>query len=156
MNIANFRKNLIELINGGSAHVDWQQAIAEVNPEIRHFRPSPHLHSIYEELEHMRIAQEDILRYTLEEGWESPPWPYGYWPEPQTKVSDEQWNTTIRGFGRDIQSLTDLINDKAIDLTDEIPHGEGRTYLREILLVADHNAYHLGKIIDIRKQLGDW
>lgn len=156
MNDNNLRINLAELLQGGSAHVSVQKALADINPEIRNFRPQPGLHSIYEELEHMRIAQEDIYRYTVEKGWESPPWPEGYWPDNNHNLNDEHWQLTINRFFKDLGSIIDLVNDKDIDLTSEIPHGEGRTYLREILLVADHNAYHIGKIVDIRKMLGDW
>jgi len=156
MNEKNLRENLIELIQGGSAHLTFEEAVKQVNPEIRNFRPDPNLHSIYEEMEHMRIAQEDIYRYTIEKGWVSPPWPKGYWPDKKDDVSDEEWESTIDRFKKDLDGLIQLIRDQDLDLTSEIPHGQGRTYLREILLVADHNAYHLGKIVDIRKTLGDW
>jgi hypothetical protein len=104
----------------------------------------------------MRIAQEDILKYTLNESWESPEWPDGYWPDDNDSMNDDTWNNTFNRFFIDLQSMIDLVNDEGLDLTEEIPHGNGRTYLREILLVANHNAYHIGKIVDIRKILGDW
>lgn len=156
MNDKNLRKNLVELLRGGSAHVSIEKAFDEINPEIRNFRGTPNIHSIYEELEHMRIAQEDILKFTLDKDWESPEWPDGYWPDNNDSINDEIWENSYKGFFSDLESLIDLVNDKNIDLTQEIPHGDGRTYLREILLVADHNAYHVGKIVDIRKILGDW
>lgn len=156
MNDNNLRENLVELLKGGSAHITIEKALQGINTEIRNFRPASALHSVYEELEHMRIAQEDILRYTVEEGWESPEWPEGYWPKTNGNINDDIWNSTIERFKNDQNELITLINDINIDLTGDIPHGEGRTYLREILLVADHNAYHLGKIVDIRKSLGDW
>ena len=156
MNENILRRNLTELLRGGSAHVSAEKALDDINPELRNFRPQQGLHSIYEELEHMRLAQEDIYRYTLEEGWESPPWPEGYWPANNHNCNDDLWEITVSHFFEDLESIIGLINDINIDLTSEIPHGEGRTYLREILLVADHNSYHLGKIVDIRKMLGDW
>ncbi len=156
MNEKNFRKNLVELLRGGSAHVSIEKALDNINPEIRNFRGTPNIHSIYEELEHMRIAQEDILKYTLSESWKSPEWPVGYWPDDNDSMNDDIWNNTFTGFFRDLESMIHLVNDESMDLTQEIPHGDGKTYLREILLVADHNAYHIGKIIDIRKILGDW
>ncbi len=156
MNDKNFRKNLVEFLRGGSAHVSLEKALDDINPEIRSFRGTPNIHSIYEELEHMRLAQEDILKYTLNEGWESPEWPDGYWPDDNYSMNDDSWNNTFNRFFRDLQSMIDLVNDEGLDLTKEIPHGNGRTYLREILLVANHNAYHIGKIVDIRKILGDW
>ena len=156
MNNKNFRDNLIELIKGGSAHLTFEEAIKNVNPEVRNFQPDSNLHSIYEEMEHMRIAQEDIYRYTIEKGWVSPSWPEGYWPDKKDEISDEEWNSTIHRFNKDLEGIIQLIRNEELDLTSEIPHGQGRTYLREILLVADHNAYHLGKIVDVRKRLGDW
>jgi len=156
MNDKKLRENLVELLQGGSAHVTFDAAVKKINPAIRNFRPEPNLHSIYEEIEHIRIAQEDIYRYTVEEGWVSPPWPEGYWPDVKDDITDEQWNAAIDRFRKDQERLIQLIRDEKIDMTAEIPHGKGRTYLREILLVADHNAYHLGKIVDIRKSLGDW
>jgi len=156
MNNKNFRKNLVELLRGGSAHVSIEKALDDINPEIRNFRGTPNIHSIYEELEHMRLAQEDILRYTQNESWKSPEWPDGYWPDDNDSMNDDMWENTFTRFFSDLDALIDLVNDESLDLTQEIPHGEGKTYLREILLVADHNAYHIGKIVDIRKILGDW
>lgn len=156
MNDKNFRENLTELIKGGSAHLTFEEAIKNINPEIRNFRSDANLHSVYEELEHIRIAQEDIYRFTIEKGWVSPVWPEGYWPDIKNDISDEQWLSTIDRFKKDMDGIIQLIKNEDLDLTSEIPHGEGRTYLREILLIADHNAYHLGKIVDIRKTLGDW
>lgn len=133
-----------------------KKALSDINPELRNFRPEANVHSIYEELEHMRIAQEDIYRYTIHEDWESPVWPDEFWPDNNNQMNDDNWESTYKRFFEDLERIIDLVHDEGIDLTSEIPHGEGRTYLREILLVADHNAYHIGKIIDIRKTLGDW
>ncbi len=156
MNDKNFRKDLIELVKGGSAHLTFEEAVKNVNPEMRNFHPDANLHSIYEELEHIRIAQEDIYRFTIEIGWVSPVWPEGYWPAKKDDITDDEWQSTIDRFKNDLEGILRLIADEALDLTSEIPHGQGHTYLREILLVADHNAYHLGKIVDIRKKMGDW
>ncbi len=104
----------------------------------------------------MRIAQEDILRYTLSAQWESPKWPEGYWPNPKTKLNAAVWDSAVKGFFADLGELKALVQNREIDLTAEIPHGEGRTYLREVLLAADHNAYHTGQIVMVRKMLGDW
>jgi hypothetical protein len=102
----------------------------------------------------MRIAQEDILRYAVDPEWESPEWPDGYWPEVETPT-EKQWARSLEAFQRDLEGVKTLVRDTG-DLTAEIPHGEGRTYLREVLLVADHNAYHLGQVVDIRRVLGAW
>jgi hypothetical protein len=104
----------------------------------------------------MRIAQEDILRYTLDASWVSPDFPEGYWPKETDEVTEEAWEASVAAFFADLEAVIRLVGDQNLDLTSEIPHGEGRTYLREILLVADHNAYHLGQIAQTRKALGDW
>lgn len=150
------RSQLVELLREGQAHVKAESALANVGAQFRNVRPAPEVHSVWEELEHLRIAQEDILRYTIDPLWESPKWPDGYWPKASEKLSDEMWQASVTGFFADLEELVTLIQDTNLDLTARIPHGEGRTYLREILLVADHNAYHLGQIVQTRKLLGDW
>jgi uncharacterized damage-inducible protein DinB len=117
-------------------------------------RPLGFEHSIRQILEHLRIAQEDILRYTLDSSWQSPEFPAGYWGSSES--GDEAWSRSLSRFFSDLDEVIGLVEDPRLDLTAEIPHGEGRTYLREVLLVADHNAYHLGQIVQIRKVIGDW
>jgi len=151
-----FRDQLVELLRGGEAHVKAEAALANVDPPFRNVRPPADVHSVWEELEHMRIAQQDILRYTLDASWTSPEWPEGYWPSDHQSVPDEMWQASLDGFFADLNELITLIQDPAVDLTSKIPHGDWRTYLRQILLVADHNAYHLGQIVQTRKLLGDW
>ena len=150
------RKNLTDLLEGGQAYAPIETALKGLKPKLRNVRPSEGLHSVYEEIEHMRIAQEDILRFTLDAEWQSPTWPEGYWPEDNEELTAKKWKETVRRFFRDLEDVRNLVNDSGYDLTAPIPHGEGRTYLREILLVADHNAYHTGQIVQTRKLLGDW
>lgn len=150
------RDQLVQLLEGGQAHVSVQKALSGVKSELRNVRPHPSLHSVWEELEHMRIAQEDILRYTLDVSWESPQWPDGYWPDPRTDPTEAMWSQSVSAFNSDLNEVTGLLGDPSFDLTAKIPHGEGRTYLRQVLLIADHNAYHLGQIVQIRKLLSDW
>ena len=156
MDDAILRENLVELLRGKQAHVSVRQAIEAVKPELRHARQQPGVHSVWEDLEHMRIAQEDILRYTLDPAWQSPDWPGGYWPPAADRVTDEMWEASVKAFFADLEEVITLVSDANIDLTATIPHGEDKTYLREVLLVADHNAYHLGQIVQTRKLLGDW
>lgn len=150
------RSQLVELLRGGEAHVKAEVALADVNPQLRNVRPAADVHSVWEELEHLRIAQEDILRYTIDASWESPKWPEGFWPASNEGVTDEMWKASVDGFFSDLEEVITLVRDATLDLTATISHGEGRTYLRQILLVADHNAYHLGQIVQARKLLGDW
>jgi uncharacterized damage-inducible protein DinB len=150
------RESLSELLQGGHAHITLKRALEGLKPTSRSVRPATGVHSIWEELEHMRIAQEDILRYTLDPAWQSPRFPEGYWPKETEHVSEEEWATSVTAFLADAEAVVRLIDDESVDLTAEVPHGEGRTYLRQILLITDHNAYHVGQIVQIRKMLGDW
>lgn len=150
------RKQLVELLTGAHAHAGFHKALFGLDPALRGRRPGPGAHSIYEELEHLRLAQEDILRYTLDARWRSPEFPKGYWPDPAAKVTETRWANAVDGWRLDLSEVCALAEDTSRDLTDAIPHGEGRTYLRQILLVADHNAYHTAQIVAIRKLLGNW
>jgi len=156
MNDSILRQNLVELLRGGHAHVTLEQALDGLAPAARDARPANCPHSVWENVEHMRLAQEDILRYTLDSSWVSPDFPDGYWPKETNVLSDETWAASVDAFSADLEEVIKLVEDRSMDLTAEIPHGEGRTYLRQVLLVADHNAYHLGQIVQIRKALGDW
>ncbi len=155
MNEKNLRKDLAEFLNKALAHATVKDAINNLKPEHRNIQPHERIHSVWEEFEHMRIAQEDILRYTLDKNWISPKWPDEHWPD-NNKLDDKIWNNSVVNFFSDLDELINLTTDPKIDLTSEIPHGEGRTYLRELLLVIDHNAYHSGQIVMIRKFLNDW
>ncbi|MEK6288115.1 MAG: DinB family protein [Acidobacteriota bacterium] len=150
------REQLVKLLRGGEARVKAETALADVNPKLRNVRPGADVHSVWEVLEHLRIAQEDILRYTLDPSWKSPEWPEGYWPTRTESVTDAMWQASVDGFATGLEELIKLIQDSEVDLTAKVPHGDWRTYLRQILLVADHNAYHLGQIVQTRKLLGDW
>ena len=149
------RDELIGLLEGGHAHVSAQRAFSGLLPEHRMARAGDGGHTPWELLEHLRIAQEDILRYVLEPSWRSPEWPEGYWPGPGAP-SDEDWRGSLLAFERDLESLRDLVRDPGRDLTAPLPHSPKHTVLREVLLVADHNAYHLGQVVEVRRRLGDW
>ena len=149
------RQTVTELLQGGKAHVRLDDALSGLRPEWRTHRP-PGAHSVWQLLEHIRITQEDILRYTLDADWHSPVWPGGYWPENRNDLPEAVWQDTCSHYERDLQELIALAQNPAYELTATIPHGEGRTYLRQLLLVADHAAYHTGQIISLRRTLGDW
>jgi uncharacterized damage-inducible protein DinB len=150
------RREVANLLRGGGAHLTWDQALAGLPPAHRAASPRRGLHTIWELVEHVRIAQEDILRYALEPGWQSPKWPAGYWPSVKQPTA-KQWKASLAAFRRDLEAVVAMVLDPALDLTSAIPHGEGdHTYLREALLVADHNAHHLGQVVDARRLLGDW
>jgi len=113
-------------------------------------------HSAWQLLEHMRIAQSDILEFSRDGKHKSPPWPEGYWPKAETPPSAASWNNSLRSFRADLKAMAKLVGDKRTDLFAKIPHGTGQTILREALLIADHNSYHLGQIILLRRLLGNW
>ncbi len=153
------RQTVLELLRrgraNGNAHIGLEDALAGLRPEWRTHRP-PGLHSIWQLTEHIRVTQEDIVRYTLDSGWRSPPWPEGYWPENRSDLSEVRWLETLAGYRTTLLELEALAQDPACDLTAKIPHGEGRSYLRQLLLAADHTAYHTGQIVSLRRALGDW
>lgn len=149
-----FREHLVKSLKGGQAFVPYKKALEGIRPECRGVRACAGNHSIYEELEHMRLAQRDLLNFALDPDWKPPSWPEGFWPKNPTP-SEAEWKATVDGFFKDLNRAMRLAKDEGIDLMSYVPQTEN-TYLREIMLIIEHNAYHLGKIMDIRKALGNW
>ena len=104
----------------------------------------------------MRIAQSDILEFSRDGKHKSPPWPEGYWPKTEAPPKAASWNNSLRSFRADLKAMAKLVADKKTDLFAKIPHGTGQTILREALLIADHNSYHLGQMVLLRRLLGTW
>jgi hypothetical protein len=150
------RDQLSKSLKGGQAFVQYRKALSGIKPQNRNKKPNEPLHTIYQELEHMRIAQQDLLYYAIEDKWDSPDWPDGFWPKSDIEVTDAVWNASVEGFFSDLEKANELVNNPEIDLKSIIPGSIEYTYLREIIIIIEHNAYHLGKIVDIRKALGDW
>ncbi len=146
--------NLIEFLTRGPAHMSYRQILDQIDPAICQKRLTG-VHTIWEELEHMVIAQEDIIRFTIDPKWKSPPWPEGYWPSADTPVNEERWQVSVGKFFADLTLMIDMISNAEIDLHAELPHAPGYTYIREVLLIIDHNAYHMGKIMQLKKMLTD-
>lgn len=153
---AGLRKQLIELIKGGNAHVEFEKAIKAFPHDLQGKRPDGCPHSPWELLEHMRIAQWDILEFTKEAKHKSPKWPDEYWPASPAPSNSQAWDQSVKSFLADMESMCALVADTSRDLDAPIAHGDGQTLLREALLVADHNAYHLGQFVLVRKMLGEW
>ena len=156
MDDAALRRHLIELLDGRSAHLDFDAVVQALAPELRGARPGGQPHTPWRLLEHLRIAQWDILEFSRSAEHVSPSWPDGYWPESAAPPGDGAWERSVEDFRRDLRSMCDLVADPASDLFAELPWGSGQTLLREALLVADHNAYHLGQLVTLRSLLGDW
>lgn len=150
------RQQLVELLKGGNAHAEFDDAIKDFPAELRGKRPKGSPHSPWEELEHMRIAQWDILEFSRNAEHKSPKWPEEYWPKGPEPPDEKAWDRSVHGFCTDLQTFCALIADESTDLYAKIPHGDGQTVLREALLAADHNAYHLGQLVLLRRILGGW
>ncbi len=152
----NLKNDLVEFLKSHPAHPDAKKAFIDLKPENRHKRVENFSHTIWEELEHLRLAQEDIFRYMLESDWKSPKWPEGYWPPEKENITGEEWDKSLNCFLTDIKECQEFVNNTEVDLTEKIPHTKNHTYLREIFLIIDHNAYHLGKVVEMRKSLKNW
>ena len=150
------REHLVKLLDGGQAHVTFEAAVKGIPVALRGKRPKGVEHSLWEILEHMRIAQWDILEFSRDAKHVSPPWPEGYWPATQAPPNAQAWNKCVRAFTADLDAMRKLVTARTTDLHAPLKHGEGQTILREALLVADHNSYHLGELVLIRRLLGIW
>jgi hypothetical protein len=150
------REDVQSLLRGGGAHVTFERAVAHLPEELRGRRPRGAPYTPWQQLEHMRLAQWDILEYIRNPHHVSPDWPQGYWPAAAPPTRDA-WDKCVRAFKADRRALLDLAGDPSTDLLARVPHDpEGPTILHELLLVADHNAYHLGQLIVLRRLLGGW
>jgi hypothetical protein len=150
------REHVLNLLRGGQAHLDFDTAVADLPAELRGARPPGLPHTPWRLVEHMRIAQWDILRFTVDPHHVSPEFPAGYWPKGDGPPDVDAWDRAVEAFRADLKSVMDLVADPGTDLFAPIPHGQGQTVLREALLVADHNAYHLGQLVVVRRLLGAW
>ncbi len=153
---AKLREQLIYLLNGGGAHLSFDKAVAGLPVELRGARPPGIPHTPWRLLDHLRIAQWDILEFTRKASHVSPPWPEGYWPTGDAPPDDEAWDRSVAAFQADLRAMQNLVADPATDLFTPLSHGQGQTVLREALLAADHNAYHLGQLVMVRRLLGAW
>jgi len=154
--IDSLRRHLVELLEGRNAHVDLPGALAGLPPKLRGAKPEGAPHTAWQLLEHIRLAQWDILGFSRNPKHVSPAWPAGYWPKTAAPPTTEAWNKSIKQVRADLKSMAKLVTDKKNDLFAAFPWGDGQTLLREALLVADHNAYHVGQIVLLRRLLGCW
>jgi hypothetical protein len=150
------REHLVSLLSGRGAHVDWKASFTGIAPKLRGVRPDGLPYSLWELLEHMRIAQRDILEFSRDAKHVSPDWPAGYWPSSPAPANAKAWDKSLKSFAKDLEAMKKLVANPKTDLFAKIPHGTGQTILREALLVADHNAYHLGQALTVRRILGNW
>jgi hypothetical protein len=152
-NDQSLREQLISLLDGGNAHVSFDDFLKDFPVEKCGQRVAGLPYTAWQVLEHMRIAQWDILEFSRSADHVSPKWPKGYWPDEAHAGSKELWQETVAQFRSDLQAFEDLVRDASIDLFAQIPHGTGQTILREALVLADHNSNHLGALITIARIL---
>jgi hypothetical protein len=150
------RQNLVYLLNGGGAHLKFDAAVKDLPANLRGKKPAKFPHTLWMLLEHLRLAQWDILEFSRNAKHVSPDWPSGYWPKTEAPPNAAAWNKTIQQFHKDLKAMVTLVENPKTDLFAPIPWGSGQTILREALLLADHNAYHLGQFVDARRLLGAW
>jgi hypothetical protein len=147
------RQQLVDAIRGHQAHIGFDSAIKGFPPAIQGTKPPDAPHTAWQLLEHMRIAQNDILEFSRNPQHKSPQWPDEYWPETEAPPDEEAWSKSVVSFQQDAEAMTKLVQNPQIDLFQPFAHGEGQTLLREALLVASHNSYHLGQLIFLKKTL---
>jgi hypothetical protein len=150
------REHVIELLNGRGAHSGFDDVVKNMPEKLRGVKPDGLPHSAWMLLEHLRRAQWDILEFSRNRKYKSPKWPEGYWPETAAPPSKAAWDESIQQFRKDLKVMQQLVANPKTDLYARIPWGDGQTILREALLVADHNAYHLAQLVDVRRLLGAW
>jgi len=150
------REHLVYLLSGGGAHVSFEKTIAGLSPAFRGVKPPGLPFTAWRILEHMRIALWDILEFSRDPKHVSPEWPKGYWPAGDAPPDEAAWEKSVKAIQADLRAMERLVKNSSTDLYARIPHGTGQTILREVLLVADHNSYHLGQLVLLSRLLGAW
>src|SRR5436190_6651935 len=150
------REQVVELLKGGHAHLTFDAVIKDFPAKLRGVKLDGAPYTAWQLLEHMRIALGDILEFSRDAKHVSPKWPEGYWPRTEKPASDEAWKKSIASVKKDLAAMQKLVQNPKTDLYANIPHRTGQNILREALLVADHNSYHIGQLLLVRRLLGAW
>ncbi|HSS47681.1 MAG TPA: DinB family protein [Thermoanaerobaculia bacterium] len=150
------RDHLVKLLQGGGAHVGFDKVLGKLPAELRGAKAPGLPHTVWQLLEHIRIAQWDILEFSRDPNHVSPEFPKGYWSDTAAPPDAAAWDQSVETVHKDLKAMQDLVADPKTDLYAKIPGGDGQTILREALVLADHNAYHLGQIVSVRQALGAW
>ena len=150
------RNHLVELLDGAHAHAAFDKVVADFPAQLRGEIPPGLPHSAWMLVEHMRLAQWDILEFSINPKYTSLQWPADYWPKTPAPPSNAAWDKSLNSFRDDLEAIKKLVKDPKTDLFATIAWGDGQTILREAMLVADHNSHHLGQLIDVRRLLGMW
>jgi hypothetical protein len=150
------RQQLVTLLNGGNAHMPFQDAVADFPEAKINHRPANVDYTFWHLVEHLRITQRDILNYLMQADYVAPEWPREYWPAPDAVTDKAGWEQSITDFEADLAHLVAIVSDPATDLTATVPSNDQHTALREVLIVADHNAYHIGELGILRQIDSAW
>jgi hypothetical protein len=147
------RKMLVDAMRGHESHLDFDSALKDFPADARGVKPAGAPHTAWQLLEHLRIAQRDILDFSRHPKHKSPEWPKGYWPATDAPPNEKAWDASVRAFQNDAREFNKLVQDPEQDLFKQFEHGDGQTLLREALLTATHNSYHLGQLVFLKKTL---
>jgi hypothetical protein len=147
------REQLIENLRCGQAHIDFESAMKGVTAKLGGMQKAGVPHTIWQLLEHLRIAQHDILEFSRNPKHKSPQWPEGYWPKAEAPATEMAWDESVAAFQKEAKEMEELIGNAAHDLFQPIEGGEGQTLLREALVLSAHNSYHLGQLVYLKKML---
>ena len=153
---AALRSHVLALLEWHDAHVTFDEVVAGLAPRLLGIQPPALPYSLWQLLEHIRLAQRDILDFCRNPAYSEPEWPAAYWPPTPAPPTPAAWDESAAAFRADRAAFAALVADPTLDPYATIPHGQGQTYLREALLLADHNAFHLGQLVVIRRLLGAW
>lgn len=156
MESKSIRELLLEQLEGKNAHVDFNQAVQGLTYKQTGIKVEGLPHTIWELIEHIRIGQDDILEFCNNSDYQAIDWPDDYWPESSQPASKEELEKSIRAVRAGMEEMRDIIRDPKNDLQAPLPHGDGQTLFREAMLIVDHNAYHIGQIVQTRRLLGSW
>jgi DinB family protein len=150
------RNQIVGLLRGGNAHMPFAEAVADFPEGMINLRPRNVPYSFWHLLEHLRLTQLDILEYVTSADYREKEWPRDYWPASDAEATKQQWDETIARFNRDLEQLIGIVSDKSTDLFAPVPSNPEHNLLREMLIVADHNAYHVGELGILRQVEGAW
>jgi len=153
--VQSLRVELDRLLSGKGAHASFDEAVADFPEHLRGVRVQDAPHSAWELLEHMRIAQWDMVEFSRDAAHASPEWPSGYWPSSAAPTGAE-WDKSVSAFRSNLQDMRKIVGSEECDLFKPLAHGKGQTLLREAMQLADHNAYHVGELVFLRRLLGAW
>ena len=150
------RDDVLLLLRGGNAHVSFEKAVADLPEELRGKKPRRLPYTPWQQLEHMRIAQRDILEYIEDPEYRLPSWPDDYWPKPDQKADARAWKKTVADFRRDRAALEKIAANPRVALGSGLPYAQQHTLIRELLIVSEHNTYHIGEFAILRQVMGTW